>query len=114
MDETIYEQPLEIKYCPGLEINLHNYVFMPYKATSSRTIIDKFSFGKKRQAEPMDHMNAIITTVEDYVEPEDQEEGMVGDGSLSEDHPYHGIQVMSAPNTPTLPERGGRSGRSVT
>ena len=106
MDKVIHERPLELKYCPGWDINLPRYVFIPYKATCSKTIIDKFSFGMERQAEPMDKVDVINTDVESDIEPEDQEESVIGDGSRTEDHHYHGTQVISAPNTPTLPEKG--------
>ena len=51
----------------------------------------------------MDKINPIIVN---HIEPVGHEERVAWIGSCDEDLPDQGIQVLSVPNTPTLPEKG--------
>ena len=100
---VIYEQPPGIKYCSDIEPILPIYITIPYKASTSKKISYRFSFGA-REAK---YMGAMMekTNPSMVMEQEGQEE-VAWSGSREEDLPDHCSMVGTVPNTLTLSEKG--------
>ena len=87
-----------MKYCPEIEFNLLKYTFMPYKASTSKTIIERFSFGHTGREISQDLVDKINPIIVNHIESVGHQERVAWIGSFDEDLPDQGIQV---PNTPT-------------
>ena len=104
-EEVISEWPQGMKYCQEIEMTLPVYNFMPFKASTSKTIQDRFSYGQARERN-RDVVDKTNPTMDEDTEPVMMEDRVSWIGSRNEDHPGHSIKVLSVLNTTTLPEKG--------
>ena len=110
-DIVIHEQPLEIKYCPGMEVHLPVYHHVRYKPSISRKPDDAFIFGRDTMLEDKEMIKE--DTMLEVVEPGGQEERVTGGGSRYEDPPYHGTQAIPGPTNPTILEKEVEGGEEL-
>jgi hypothetical protein len=112
-NDVLYEQPQGMKYVPDLE--LPKYEFIPYKANTSRAILDRFSFGDSLRGEG--GVNAPTGSVSNNVQDQELQgaintkfgiEGsmMVGTSRDKEESHHHGGPIPPVLSEATIPENG--------